>query len=34
MIGRVFSSLVAGWIRVGIFEEITAAEDWLVSQHE
>jgi hypothetical protein len=34
MIGRVFSSLVAGWIRVGIFEEIDAAEDWLVSQHE
>lgn len=34
MIGRVFSALVAGWIRVGIFEELAAAEDWLAAQHE
>lgn len=34
MIGRVFSSLVAGWIRVGIFEEMAVAEDWLVSHHD
>jgi hypothetical protein len=34
MIGRVFSSLVAGWIRIGIFEEIATAEDWLVVQHD
>jgi hypothetical protein len=34
MIGRVFASLVAGWIRIGIFEDMEAAEDWLVAQRE
>lgn len=34
MMGRVFASLVAGWIRIGIFEDMDTAEDWLASQHE
>lgn len=34
MIGRVFASLVAGWIRIGIFEDVETAEDWLASQRE
>jgi hypothetical protein len=33
-IGRVFASLVAGWIRVGIFEDLGEAEEWLVAQRE
>jgi len=34
MMGRVFASLVAGWIRIGIFEDMETAEDWLASQTE
>jgi hypothetical protein len=34
MMGRVFASLVAGWIRIGIFEDMETAEDWLESQRE
>ena len=34
MLGRVFASLVAGWIRMGIFEDLAAAEDWLAAQRE
>ena len=30
MIARVFASFVAGWIRIGVFEELEAAEEWLV----
>lgn len=32
MMGRIFASLVAGWIRVGIFEDMETAEDWLAAQ--
>ena len=31
-LARLFSSLVAGWMRVGVFECPKAAEDWLVGQ--
>ena len=34
MLGRIFASLVAGWIRIGIFEDMDTAEDWLASQTE
>ena len=26
---RLFAALVAGWIRVGVFDDVAAAEDWL-----
>ena len=28
---RLFSTLVAGWIRIGVFDDVAAAEDWLSS---
>ena len=34
LIGRVFASLVAGWIRIGIFENLDEAEEWLAAQRE
>ena len=32
MMGRVFAGLVAGWCRIGIFEDAATAEDWLAAQ--
>ena len=26
---RLFASLVAGWIRIGVFDDLETAEDWL-----
>ena len=26
---RLFAGLVAGWIRIGVFDDLAAAEDWL-----
>jgi len=34
MLGRVFASLVAGWIRIGMFEDMAEAEGWLAAQRE
>jgi len=28
---RLFASLVAGWIRIGVFDDMEAAESWLAS---
>ena len=28
---RLFASLVAGWIRIGVFDDMEAAETWLAS---
>jgi hypothetical protein len=28
---RLFASVVAGWIRIGVFDDLEAAEDWLAS---
>ncbi|HXT71999.1 MAG TPA: hypothetical protein VN700_19750 [Vicinamibacterales bacterium] len=28
---RLFASLVAGWIRIGVFDDVAAAEEWLAA---
>jgi len=28
-LARLFASLVAGWFRIGVFEDVEAAENWL-----
>jgi hypothetical protein len=33
-LARAFASFVAGWMRVGVFDDLAAAEDWLVTRRE